>query len=150
MWFRSYLNGLMVFPTFFNLSLNFAISASWSELQSAPGLIFAYRVFHLWLQRLYNQSDFSIDHLVMSMYRVISCVVGKGCFLWPVCSLAKLCQPLPYFILFSKTQLYCYSRYLLTSYFSIPVSYDEKDIFFLLLVLEGLAGLHRSTQLHHL
>ena len=29
----------------------------------------------------YNQSDFSIDHLVMSMCRVFSCVVGRGCLL---------------------------------------------------------------------
>ena len=28
------------------------------------------------------------------------------------------------------TKLVCYSRYLLTSYFCIPVPYDEKDIFF--------------------
>ena len=43
----------------------------------------------------------------------------------------------------------CYSRYLLTSYFCIPVSYDEKEIFFffLVLVLEGFAGLHRTVQL---
>ena len=25
----------------------------------------------------YNQSDFGVDHLVMSMYRVFSCVVGR-------------------------------------------------------------------------
>ena len=31
----------MVFPTFFNLSLNFAIRSLWSEPQSAPGLVFA-------------------------------------------------------------------------------------------------------------
>ena len=31
----------MVFPTFFNLILNFAIRSSWSEPQSAPGLVFA-------------------------------------------------------------------------------------------------------------
>ena len=30
----------MVFPTFFNLSLNLAIRSSWSEPQSAPGLVF--------------------------------------------------------------------------------------------------------------
>ena len=36
-----YLNGLVVFPTFFNLSLNLAIRSSWSEPQSAPGLLFA-------------------------------------------------------------------------------------------------------------
>ena len=37
----------------------------------------------------YNQSDFGVDHLVMSMCRVFSCVVGKQCLLWPVCSLGK-------------------------------------------------------------
>ena len=40
-WFRSYLNDLVVFPTFFNLSLNLAIRSSWSEPQSAPSLLFA-------------------------------------------------------------------------------------------------------------
>ena len=29
----------------------------------------------------YNQSDFSIGHLMMSMCRLISCVVGRGCLL---------------------------------------------------------------------
>ena len=37
----SYMNGLVVFPTFFNLSLNFAIRSSWSEPRSAPGYYFA-------------------------------------------------------------------------------------------------------------
>ena len=39
----------------------------------------------------------------------------------------------------------------MTSYFCIPVHYNEKDIFggalFWVLVLEGLVGLHRSIQL---
>ena len=48
--------------------------------------------------------------------------------------------PLPFFILYSEAKFACYSRYLLTSYFCIPVPYDEKDIF-LVLVLEGLVGL---------
>ena len=43
-----------------------------------------------------------------------------------------------------KVKLACYSRYLLTSYFCIPIPYDEKDIFFWVLVLEGLVGLHRT------
>ena len=53
-WFRSYLNGLVVFPTFFNLSLNLAIRSSWSETQSAPGLVFAdcIELLHLWLKRI--------------------------------------------------------------------------------------------------
>ena len=37
----------------------------------------------------YNQSDFDVDHLVMSMCKVFSCVVGRECLLWPVCSLGK-------------------------------------------------------------
>ena len=46
------LNGLVVFPTFFSLSLNLAIKNSWSEPQSAPGLDFAdcIELLHLWLQ----------------------------------------------------------------------------------------------------
>ena len=44
-------------------------------------------------------------------------------------------------------QIFCYSRYLLTFYFCIPVPYIEKDIFFGVLVLEGLVGLHRTIQL---
>ena len=31
------------------------------------------------------------NHLVISMYRFMSCVFGRECFLWPVCSLGKLC-----------------------------------------------------------
>ena len=62
----------MISPTFFNLSLNFAIS-SLSESQSAPGLVFAYciELLYLWLQTC-NQSDFSVDYLVMSMFRAVS------------------------------------------------------------------------------
>ena len=37
---QEYWSGLpVVFPTFFNLSLNLAIRSSWSEPQSAPGLV---------------------------------------------------------------------------------------------------------------
>ena len=50
-------------------------------------------------------------------------------------------------MLYSKTKLACYSKYLLTSYFCIPVPYDEKDIFFWVLVLEVLVGLYRTDQL---
>ena len=44
--------------------------------------------------------------------------------------LAKLCLPLPWFILYSKAKLACYSRYILTSYICIPVPSNEKGIFF--------------------
>ena len=44
--------------------------------------------------------------------------------------LAKLCEPLPCFILYSKAKFACYSRCFLTSSFCIPVPYNEKDNFF--------------------
>ena len=59
-----------------------------------------------------------------------SCVLKEGVYKQCI-FLAKLCQPLPCFILYSKVKFACYSRYLLTSYFCIPVPYNEKDIFFL-------------------
>ena len=39
--YLGHLNGLVVFPTLFNLSLNLAIRSSWSEPQSVPSLVFA-------------------------------------------------------------------------------------------------------------
>ena len=39
-------------------------------------------------------------------------------------------QSLPCFILYYKAKFDCYSSYLLTSYFYIPVLYNEKDILF--------------------
>ena len=90
---RKYWSGLplpspVVFPTFFYLSLNFAIRSSWPELQSASGLVFAecIELLHLQLQRF----DFGIGHLMMSMDRVISWVAGKECLLWPACFLDKI------------------------------------------------------------
>ena len=61
--------------------------------------------------------------------------------------LAELYQPLPCFIPCSEAKFACYSRCFLTSYFCIPVHYNEKDIFWGVLVLEGLVGLHRTVQL---
>ena len=58
----------MVFPTFFNYSLNLAKRSSWSEPQSAPGLVFAdcIELPHL-CRKENNQSDFGVGHLVMSI-----------------------------------------------------------------------------------
>ena len=41
----------------------------------------------------------------------------------------------------------CFLTLILTSYFCIPVPYNEKDIFFGVLVLKGLVDLHRTVQL---
>ena len=81
------------------------------------------------------------------MCRVVSSVLGRGCLLWPVCSLDKSLVTSAHFILYSKAKLACYSRYLLTSYFCIPIPCDEKCMVWGMLVLEGLVGLHRTSQL---
>ena len=82
----------------------------------------------------------------MSMCRVFSCLVGRGCLLWPVHFLGKTVLVFALFILHSKAKPVCYSSCFLTSYFCIPVPYNEKDIFWVL-VLKGLVGLHRTVQL---
>ena len=62
----------------------------------------------------------------MSMCIVFSCVIGRGCLLWPVRSLGKTL--LAFVLLHSvlQGQIFLFSTYLLTSYFSIPVPCDER------------------------
>ena len=77
---------------------------------------------------------------------VESCVVGRGCLLWPVCSLGKL---LAIALLHSVLQgqicllLQVFLDFLLLH--SSPLSW--KGHLFGVLVLEGLVGLHRTVQL---
>ena len=143
----------MVFPTFFSLSLNLAIRSSWSEPQSSSGLVFAdYReLLHLGCKK-YNQSDFSIDHLVISMCRVFSCVVGRGCLLPPVCSHGKtlLAFALLHSVLRGQICLLLQVSLDFLLLHSSPLWW--KGHLFWVLVLEGLVGLHRTIQLqllHH-
>ena len=66
---RSYWNGLVVFLTFFNLNLYLLMKSSWSEPQSAPGLVFAdcMELLHHWLQRIqsicFRYSPFGDAHV---------------------------------------------------------------------------------------
>ena len=88
-----------------------------------------------------------IDHLVMSMFRLFSCVVGRGCLLWPVHSLGKTL--LAFSLLHSVLQgqicllLQVFPDFLLLC--SSPLQW--KGHLFWALVLEGLVGLHRTIQL---
>ena len=77
----------------------------------------------------YNQSDFGVDHLVMSMCRVF-CVVGRGYLLWPACSLGKILLAFALLPSVFQGQICLLSRCFLTSYFCIPVPYNEKDLCF--------------------
>ena len=93
------MNGPVVFPTFFNLSLNFAIRSSWSEPQPDHVLLLLLLLlllfspdcieFSIFGCKEHNQCVFYFGHLVMSMCRVFSCAVGRGYLLLPVHSLGK-------------------------------------------------------------
>ena len=83
----------------------------------------------------------------MSMCRVFSCVVGRGCLLWPVCSLGKTL--LAFALLHSIFQgqicllLQVFLDFLLLH--SSPLWW--KGHLFWVLVLKRLVGLHRTVQL---
>ena len=83
----------------------------------------------------------------MSMCRVFSCVVGRGCLLWPVCSLGR--NLLAFALLHSVLQgqicllLQVSLNFLLLH--SSPLWW--KGHLFWVLVLEGLVSLHRTVQL---
>ena len=84
------------------------------------------------------------DHLLMSMCRVFSCVVGRGCLLWPVHSLGKILLDfaLPHSVLQGQIclLLQVYLNFLLLH--SSPLEW--KGHLFWVLILKGLVGLHRA------
>ena len=108
---------------------------AWDFPGRSTGVGFSHCLLPIFGYKEYNQSDFGVDHLEMSMCRVFQLL----CCWKRVFAMTKhsrvgaksvsLC-PLLAFILYSKAKLACYSRYYLTSYFCIPVPYDEKNIFF--------------------
>ena len=139
----------MIFPVFFNWSLNFARRNSLSEPQSASGLVLADCMVLLYrsLQRIWS-SYFGIDHLVMFLCRVISCVVGRRFWQWQVHSLGKtlLVFALLHFVLQSQACLLLYvSLDLLLLHFSFLWF---KGHLYLVLVLERIVSVHRTIQLH--
>ena len=137
----------MVSPTFFKISLNFATRSSWYEPHSAPGCFYwLYRTSQSLAAKNIINLIFSIDHLVMSMCRIVSWVVAKGYLLWPDYSLDKtlLVFALLHLVLQGQTCLSLQvSLDFLYLYFN-PLWW--KGHLFLVLVLEGLIGLHRTNQ----
>ena len=59
-----------------------------------------------------------------------SFILLGGCLLWPVRSLGKTLLAFALLHSVFQGQIACYSSCFLTSYFCIPVPYNEKDIFF--------------------
>ena len=81
------------------------------------------------------------------MCRVFSCVVGRGCLLWPVCSLSKtlLAFSLLHFVLQGKICLLLQVSLDFLLLHSSPLWW--KGHLFWVWVLEGLLCLHRTIQL---
>ena len=55
----------------------------WATVSSQSCLLLTLLYFSIFGCKEYNQSEFSIDHLLISMCRIFSCVIGGGFFLWP-------------------------------------------------------------------
>ena len=81
------------------------------------------------------------------LVRVISCVVGRGCLLWPMHSLDKtlLAFVFLHFVLQSQTCLLLQMSLDFLLLHSSPLWWKRLLIF--TLVLEDLVGLHRTVQL---
>ena len=78
---------------------------------------------------------------------VLSCAVGRGCFLWPVCSLGKtlLAFDLIHFVLQGQICLLLQVSLDFVHLHLSPLYW--KGHLFWVLVLECLVGLHRTVQL---
>ena len=95
----------------------------------------------------YNQSDFGINHVVMSMCRVFSCVVGRGHLLWPVRSLGKTLLVFALLCFVLQNQICMFLQVFLDFLLLHSSPLWWKGHRFWVLVLEGLVGLHRTIQL---
>ena len=77
-----------------------------------------------------TQSRTLLKRLSSSSSRVFSCAVGRGCLLWPVCSLGKTLLAFALLHSVLQGQICLLLQVFLTSYFCTPVPYNEKDIIF--------------------
>ena len=82
----------------------------------------------------------------MSMCRIFSCVVGRGCLLWLVHSLGKTISLCPVSFCTPRPNLPVTPGISWLPVFTF-LSLWWKEYLFLVLVLEGHVGLHRTVQL---
>ena len=115
----------------------------WATVSSQSCFCWLYRASPFGYKE-YNQSDFGIDHLMMSMCRVFSCVVGRVCVLWLVCSLGKilLIFDLLHFVL--QSQICLLLQVSLDFLLLHSSSLLWNGHLFFVLVLECLVALHRT------
>jgi len=133
-WFKSYLNGLVVFPTFLNLSLNFAIRISWSWVAVSS------RSYFCWLYRTFPSFPSWAAKNIINVISILtiwwcqcvelSLVLLEENVCYDQFSFDKTLMAFSLLHFVIQSQSSCYFRYLLTSYFCIPIPYNEKDIFF--------------------
>ena len=100
----------------------------WATVNSQSGFCWLYRASpSLAAENIINL--ILVDHLVMSMCIIFSCVVGKVCLLWPGYSLFKtLISPCPTHSVL-QGQICWLFQVFLHFLLCIPVPYNEKDIF---------------------
>ena len=84
--------------------------------------------------------------MLKSMCRIISCVVGRGCLLWPVRSLGKTVSLCPASFCTPRTNLPVTPRVSWLPSFAFQSLIMEGHLFWVL-VLKGLVGLQRTIQL---
>ena len=121
----------------------------WATVSSWSCFCWLYKSFTILGCKEYNQSDFGIDHLVMSTCRVFSCVVGRECLLWPVHPLGKtlLAFALLHFVLQGQIcLLFQVSPDFL--FFHSSLLWWKRHLFGVL-VLDSLVDLHRTIHLQH-
>ena len=82
----------------------------------------------------------------MSMCRVFSSAVGRGCLLWPVHSLDKTLVAFALLCFVLQSQIYLLLQVSLDFLLLHSSPLWWKGLPFLVLVLEGLIGLHRTIQ----
>ena len=138
----------MVFPTFFNLNLNLAIRSSWSEPHSVPGLVFAdcIELLHLWLEKnIINLMSVLTIWWCTSVESSLALLEEGVCYDQHIL-LAKLCYffTLLHFVLQDQICLLLKISLIFLLLLSSPQW--RKAHLFLVLVLEGLVGLHGTIQ----
>ena len=151
---RSYVNGQVVFSTFFNLSLNFPIGAHNLSHSQLP---------ILFLLTMYGLSILGWKKIINLIFVLTTCwcpwiesllvLLLKSVFYDHHVLLTKLCQSWSCFILHYKAKLAYYSGYLLTSSFAFQFFMMKRKsfpCFFSVLDVGGLVGLHRTGQLQPL
>ena len=117
----------------------------WATVNSRSSFCWLYRVSPSSTAK--NIINFGIDHLVISMWRIVCCVAGRECLLWLVCSLDKtlLAFALLHFVLQGQTCLLLQVSLDFLIVHSNPLWW--KGHLFLVLVLEGVVCLYRTGQL---